>query len=1224
MFPFLLSFTLLFAGSQQVKVFEADVSNLKLSHELIYGHPGMIAGDYDSYATDLLTAIEIDYRSSLLNEACLMLRSANARSNKPLSSARLARLIELLDGGIASDFIIDAFARNLNSSRFRIPERMPFREDLYSSWIDHWYVANNLGNLEHRNPLDQQIELPLRTDLSDWQRIVRRPHLKVCNAAANVTIDAGYGVAVSYFKSKVGPALLDLVCDEPVQLWLNGVQIFDHTSFSVYSSPIETLHQVPVVDGWNEIMLCYAVESNPQIGARILDYDGGLRAVDEWKSDSEFPRLPHRANFSAPRVELFAVSDSDDAFSRVREVVLNTYMPFMPQALDVETPQQMNTHEQLAWLCARFAAANSAKHYDASILRQMIDGIYSQIEESEYYISNAYDAEIRRLLSEDRKDSALELSESLLSDMPNNSELQILRTLCRSYFDYSFAMTRSELEALIIKYPHEVTAWNILIQQAERTGNLQRHLNLLEQRLQFTGIGASILIKQLLSGGQQQQQRGFAMIQRLLDERPQSSTALDLLDQWHLVNNDRQTVAERYESDSDRFPLVAERSLLALSKLYGAGQTSEALAILDRFATLAPSAAGVTNWQRELNLNPRCDAFFTEYAPDIATALDGRSVDKANAQFSTTLLMDSTLYYVFADNGFLSQSHILTQINNKQGALDSGTQAVSGTPIHMRVIKTDGSVFEAHQVDDSWVLPTLEPGDVIDSKFEYSGQGSVATPPRLGMFSLQAFNQPYDVSRVVYYIDDTALGEFRVANFDDEQIIEGYDKGSVHIFENLNAPALTPEGFMPATETLLPNVNYGTDFDLAISANQLYHQMLDLSQCPVDVESQLKSWLADLNPEGNDQQRAAVIYWAVQDLISEYDGFNDIIDTFTLGQGRPIGLLSKLYELNEIRHEWAFIKQQAPHLIKGRPAFENANAYQIPALRLAPTVAGEQPLWVLTIEHYAPLGLAPTDMYGAEAVIVTRDSYRSEVFNPQIPDDLLNIDANVHYFIRDDGSADVTGDIHILTMLGAQIRKQLKQISPDQLQQAQLSFAGQFITGLDVSNGNFYQPDVDNDDHLFHYSFNGNIPNFVQGRGERLGGRLRFPLSTAIHAQLGKAEREYDFELDLREFNRVKVRVTTEGAYTMDYGPVSRHETAPGFDYDIVIAKSANEINLSIATGFDGLKTSKEEFPEFLALLQDIEKQEKRMIEFMPRLVEVEVVEEAPTEAVEETVTDPQ
>ncbi|MDP6962994.1 MAG: hypothetical protein QGF46_02390, partial [Planctomycetota bacterium] len=67
------------------------------------------------------------------------------------------------------------------------------------------------------------------------------------------------------------------------------------------------------------------------------------------------------------------------------------------------------------------------------------------------------------------------------------------------------------------------------------------------------------------------------------------------------------------------------------------------------------------------------------------------------------------------------------------------------------------------------------------------------------------------------------------------------------------------------------------------------------------------------------------------------------------------------------------------------------------------------------------------------------------------------------------------------------IRKQLKQLSPDQIKQAQLSFAGRYVDGLDVSSGEFYIPKVD--DNLNHYSFTGQIPNFVQARGERFGGR---------------------------------------------------------------------------------------------------------------------------------------
>jgi hypothetical protein len=200
MISFALSFSLLFASLQQVEVFDTKVSKHALSHELIYGHAGFISGDYDAYALDLLTAIEIDHRSPLLNEATYMLNAANTKADNVLSSARLARLLELIKGGYAYDQISIIFNSNLYKSRFTLPERLPFREDLFSSWISNWRVMMPLGDLNYTNPLDQDFTLPQRDDASQWQMIERSPHQRTADVAIAPPTERGLGVAVSFFQ----------------------------------------------------------------------------------------------------------------------------------------------------------------------------------------------------------------------------------------------------------------------------------------------------------------------------------------------------------------------------------------------------------------------------------------------------------------------------------------------------------------------------------------------------------------------------------------------------------------------------------------------------------------------------------------------------------------------------------------------------------------------------------------------------------------------------------------------------------------------------------------------------------------------------------------------------------------------------------------------------------------------------------------------------------------
>ncbi|MDP6962995.1 MAG: hypothetical protein QGF46_02395 [Planctomycetota bacterium] len=797
-------------------------------------------------------------------------------------------------------------------------------------------------------------------------------------------------MATTFFKSTVGPAILHLTCDEFAVVKFNGVKIFDHTEFNNYNRPTHLMYQVPVAEGYNQLSIYYEVDSNPLIGAKLLNLDGSYRAVRELPSDSSLPAIPHRPNFKPVRTPVFATIESQSPFDAIRNVHLLALENRAAEALAIAEPEEMDLHQTLAWLNARWFALASSNHFSSSIVRRMQRELFERISSNGYYLYVPFTDELYRLLSEDQIETALEACDLWLVDLPRRPDLIEAQIECLSHFDPSLSLAKKELEQLLIDAPYRSYAYDKLIKLAEQQQNYQYKLELLERSVQFTGSNSSSLIRFLLQGDSAQVDRGLAMIDRILDEHPNSPLAESLLASHYSKTDDLRTKAEFTAELAQRHPHDFNLQLDLLSSYYSMDKLDDAIAVLDSLSERSPSSPEVIKWQRLLHNSTIYDSFFSDFAPDSEAVLANRDINTGDAQFPTSSLLDSALRFVFADNGYITRSHTITRINNAQGALDYGTQEVSGNPIHMRVIKANGDIFEAHQVDGTWVLPTLEQGDVIDSKNEHHFWGSPGIPTISGTTTFQFFNLPKKSVSAVYYIDDQANGEIRSFNTSFEPEIHDYATGKVHVYERQDAAALIPEAFMPSPDSFVPGVQYGFDVSLENSANRLFFFMKRLTDCPADIELQLQAWLEQLNPQGNQHQRANEIYWAVQDYIINFESFNDIIDTFTLKEGRPIGLLSKLFELNGISHEWAFVASAAPHLDNSQPVFDEGDKFQYPVLRLPPTVAGEQPLWVFSLEHNAPIGMGHPGFYGADVLVLGRDFHRLEKFEPHPANEIRN------------------------------------------------------------------------------------------------------------------------------------------------------------------------------------------------------------------------------------------
>ena len=74
------------------------------------------------------------------------------------------------------------------------------------------------------------------------------------------------------------------------------------------------------------------------------------------------------------------------------------------------------------------------------------------------------------------------------------------------------------------------------------------------------------------------------------------------------------------------------------------------------------------------------------------------------------------MVYLTRDGGYQYRTHTISEALDRNGTESLHTQYVAEEPLVARVHDASGRVFAPHQVDDAWVMPSLDPGDVVGLK----------------------------------------------------------------------------------------------------------------------------------------------------------------------------------------------------------------------------------------------------------------------------------------------------------------------------------------------------------------------------------------------------------------------------------------------------------------------------------------------------------------------------
>ncbi len=1183
-----------------------EVDTSQLSPELLLAHPGLFRGDYDQVRADWLQALTADRSSPLAAFTAQRLAALDGVCSRGLPADRLAELIEGVDDSQSSFALKRLFLRELRRSRFA-DTRPVFADDLFQDWFTNWRVLTDWGPLGAPSPLRLQVVPPdpRASKVLDaenglehhWYRMQRQANRTLIHPNRLSSREAGLSYAALWLRADVDIATLELRASEGFRCWWNGMPTFE----DLHEGPTtgEKVHRalVHVQTGWNLLLVEMDAASDMRLGGRLLDRGGRILPFYEWDGQGQQPDLPE----TLVPAEVLAVPawlpTAQDPYSLMLRSEMLVAREHADQALALKQPENLTPLQQALWLHTRYHAVNQSKHLPQAVRRSRLMSLEKEMRELGFFDLAMELSAARRLLREDKADDALAAVDSIFQVLPNNLQARLLQADALLEIDDTGTLAKPLLLAIHQDYPQLDAPLEELQAIAMDHDDRPTALALARLRTKISGDRGQALIPLLLQGNEKDRAQAQAMVDRLLQEEPQLTTGLQFREQLLRLQGMDEALIATLRRRVEQQPGLPSPLLRLAKALLQAGHTEDAIQAMQEALALLPGDADL---RADLSLlQDQADAaqnFFAAFAADKDAQLALR--EKMSHDNSTAMLLDSGMVYLFADGSFAYQVDNLDLPLDRQGTEQLHEMPVIGTPLLAQIYEVDGNILEPHQVEDSWVMPSLDPGDVIATSYLRESKGLPGLAPKPGIWSFASTDKDFALSRWVIFVPNDLAGRFVEHNFDGSHEIVDWQGGKVHIFERRDSSRVEPEIMMPSNNEILPWVSFGDDRPLVWEAEDWRRWFQWQTSIPADIELELRAFLAKLDLSGSKLEQARTIYAAVDQHVLDYNGGGDVTDIWTLRRGNPVYFLSALLRLADIPHEWALLQPTAPELDTDplRP-FSDGSEFNTPALRLSPLEEGSDVTWLMLANRGTPFGSLPAEMLGAKALVLEPKGFRIETTSTKSLEDIWDLDLQVAYTIQADESAQVLGSVRITGSQGATLREQLAQISPEQRDQGLRQLTGQMVKGLDLERAQLKDLEVAGAPLMVEFS--GTIPNFVQQGGEQYGARLRLP-EFHLGDGFGPAIRNLDFAFRSTMRLRTRVQLDTQGTWKLEYGPTPLHLQRDGFAYDFEVEKDEQHLAVNRTLWMRGLEIPADEFPNFVDKLRQQENQEARAVRLIP------------------------
>jgi hypothetical protein len=1143
-----------------------------LDTRTLFAHPGLFSGDYAAARADVLAALEAAPDSPLAGVAVAELRAIDALCHDTLEPARLSALRARVDDGAA---LLGLSRHEIDVGDVRLfwPEPAPRVDTSDRDLVQHWFVLGPCPPLADDAPLwgSAAPDSPAFT----WSRELRAHDggaltwHAVPSEYGAVTPD-GYAFPaggdlflVAWVAADIDVARVEIETDRALEVYWNGRLVGSERREGLTRSDHTLAVPVRFARGWNALVLRLADGEFESVAARVLELDGSVFRGDV-RVLSDLGDAPGRYPSTAPAPALPACPVAAGAFGPLAAMAdaLLDGRPDRALAVAAEPDEIADEAIEAAWLRLRHRALTAARHLPSEVARRLRLEVEERLAELALDVPEIDAARARRLVSEDRPQDAVAIARALAEAHPRVPRFREDYVAALEALDTSGVMADLERARVLADFP----SVDVLLHQAEDARarlDPAGELALLRRAAALDGRQAYRLVDRLTPGSWDQCAEALAFLARLESRdgdvewiESRERAVWQALERWDLVE-------QALRADLDEHPHLPQRALALASHLALHGSTSgdsaaaeaEARALCERVLALAPGDTDATDLLVLLGGRDPVLEFFAGTAPDRDAAI-ARARASSGAE-STVLVLDSQQTYIHRDGSSRTRVHRIELARDRTGTELLHEQSVLGEPVLQRVVTEDGSVYEPIVVDGSWVMPTLDPGSLVETVFEYESGGTPGVAPQLGPFAFASFSAPHVASRLVVHVPGGLPGRFETHAFAGTHEERPALGGVVHVFALEDQPMAIDEPVRPRDAELVPWVAFGASAELELLARGMRRAAAWQSDVAAEIEVELAALVERVRADTDAQFLPEALFQALAEHVLDFEGDGDTTDVWTLQRGDPLGLLAALYRLAGIEFEWVVLEPGlAPALLGPRvDPFLDEGDFGAFGLRLAPRHEGEEPTWLVAPPGVRglPFGRVPAQLAGAAVVVLGDDGARRESLPPL--DGRPQSEVELEIQLADDESAAVHMRLVMRDVQGPALRQALRDAEPQERSQYLEQMAGRLVAGLDVERVEV--EDLDRLGHDLVVVATGTIRDYVKGSAAKPNVKAPWP-PTGLSGAFGRGDRRWPVALRFLQTEVSRVTILPCAGFEIVAEPQRSEVVRPGLEFVLESSRRAD------------------------------------------------------------------
>jgi len=515
---------------------------------------------------------------------------------------------------------------------------------------------------------------------------------------------------------------------------------------------------------------------------------------------------------------------------------------------------------------------------------------------------------------------------------------------------------------------------------------------------------------------------------------------------------------------------------------------------------------------------------------------------------SSLMVLDICVVRVEPDGSYSEYVHNAYKVLTEESKDELANVSTPGSIITLRTVGPGGEVLEpvAAEGRESWVMPGIVPGALLDIAYRTDHARSGGRPFRNGPFYFQdgRFKQAVMLTRYVLLLPPGIDAGILEANVARERGATGAEADLARVektvreigggmraitWESRNVPRLEPEQFLPDRDEYIPNVT--------VLEKKSWEDVFASIEYP-------HTWVTRATPEVREAaaraagdkedvlERARAIYDWVNELVAKPGRPPDAVRILLEKTGDRTVLFKALCDAAGVPTRWAFLRPAEAWLPRTDWEFPRADLF--PYRHVLLEIEGKAPIYVSLAQRFTPFGRLPEYLDGGKALVVREGQGRIEMLPGTRPEDsAISSSGELRLGKELEVDANVRLEMRALSAFGA--KEQFRNMPAFQRDVALRQFANSIFPGARIATAQV--TGLEEKESPFGMSIELTAPKFVRESGERFLVKAVLQPGNLVRSFGGRSVRQHPFHFRGQRVMRDSMRIVPGEGYRIERPP---------------------------------------------------------------------------------------